>query len=396
MTIGRASTCGIPVDHRSVSRVHAALHVGETLLLEDMGSANGTWVDGRRLAASERAPLTMGGVAKIGLVGLVVVDDHAPRQKSDARTMDRLNQLVELVAGSDISVILQGETGSGKEVLATRIHERSRRASGPFVRLNCAALPDALLESELFGHERGAFTGAAQTKIGLMEAAHGGTLFLDEIGEMALSTQAKLLRAIEGREVTRLGSVKPRSIDVRFLAATHRDLDSMLADGSFRRDLFFRLNGIALAVPPLRDRVGEIDILARSFAEEAASRGGRPSAGISERALAALRAHAWPGNIRELKNVVERAILLAQGVEIQLEHINLGATSLRPAPPAPPSSRGGALPAELANVERALILDALEKSSGNQKEAAKLLGISRRTLLYRLDMYDLPRPRKRS
>jgi two-component system, NtrC family, response regulator AtoC len=409
MTIGRAPSCAVAVEHGSVSRVHAALHVGSTLILEDLGSANGTWVEGRRLAASERAPVPTGAVARIGLVNVVVIDDGAPPSIAAESAMTRLEQLVELVASSEISVIIQGETGAGKEVLAARIHGLSPRAAGPFVRLNCAALPDALLESELFGHERGAFTGAAQAKIGLIEAANGGTLFLDEIGEMGAATQAKLLRAIEAREVTPLGSVKPRRIDVRFLAATHRDLGAMVEEGSFRRDLFFRLDGISLTIPPLRERRDEIEVLARSFADEASRRAGQAPAPISERAMAALRAHLWPGNIRELKNVVERAVLLARGGEIGLAHVDLGGASMRPPPPsasaaaaaaaaaaAPGSARPSALPAELATVERALICEALEKSGGNQKEAAKILGISRRTLLYRLDMYDLPRPRKRT
>ena len=393
LTIGRASTCAIVVDHRSVSRVHAVLHAGPSLVLEDMGSANGTWVDGARLASGERAALASGAVGVVGTVSFVVAaaaPAHAPATGESA--IRRLDTLAELVASSDISVIIQGETGAGKEVLAERIHRGSKRANGAFVRLNCAALPETLIESELFGHERGAFTGATQTKVGLVEAAQGGTLFLDEIGEMSLATQAKLLRAIESREVTRLGAVKPRPIDVRFLAATHRDLLAASESGGFRRDLYFRLNGISLTVPPLRERVPEIAGLARTFADGAWRRSGQPVAGISERALAALQGHRWPGNVRELKNVVERAVLLARGGEIQLEHVDLGAP---PAPAAAARTGAGALPAELASVERTRILEALEKSSGNQKEAAKLLGISRRTLLYRLDMYDLPRPRKR-
>jgi two-component system, NtrC family, response regulator AtoC len=401
MTLGRVSSATITVEHPSVSRAHALLHVGDAVFIEDLGSANGTKIDGTSIGPGRRVPVRPGAVGVLGAVHFVLFDAGGARAEQPATgAMQRLDQLVELVAKSDISVILQAETGAGKEVLAERIHRQSGRRDGPFVRLNCAAIPEPLLESELFGHERGAFTGATIPKVGLMETAHGGTLFFDELGEMPLGVQAKVLRAIESREVTRLGSVRPRAIDVRFVSATNRDLALRVAEGAFRSDLFFRMNGITITVPPLRERAGDVERLACVFAEEAAKRLalGRPR--IGEQAMARLRAHRWPGNVRELKNVVERAVLLAQGRPIEVEHIVLGdALGVAPQKRGSADADAGApdvrLPDALASMERDRIADALERSGGNQSEAAKLLGISRRTLVYRLDQYDLPRPRKR-
>jgi transcriptional regulator with PAS, ATPase and Fis domain len=308
--------------------------------------------------------------------------------------MQRLHRLVELVAKSTISVILLGETGVGKEVIAETIHRKSARTRGPFVRLNCAALPDNLLESELFGYERGAFTGAVTPKPGLLEAAHGGTVFLDEVGELPLATQAKLLRVLESGEVTRVGSLKPRPIDVRFLSATNRDLDAIVESGAFRRDLYYRLNGISIQIPPLRERRSEIRAFTRAFLREATKKAGRMDITLSPGALAKLEEHSWPGNVRELRNVVERAALLCAGDVIEPEHVLLGTTAGRDGGPAPAPSRPQ-VAADAGAAERQRIIEALEKCGGNQKEAAKVLGISRRTLVYRLDAYGLPRPRKR-
>ncbi len=309
--------------------------------------------------------------------------------------MQRLHRLVELVAKSTISVILLGETGVGKEVIAETIHRKSARARGPFVRLNCAALPDNLLESELFGYERGAFTGAVAPKPGLLEAAHGGTVFLDEVGELPLATQAKLLRVLESGEVTRVGSLKPRPIDVRFLSATNRDLDAIVASGAFRQDLYSRLNGISIQIPPLRERRTEIRAFARAFLRDVCKKNGRMDIALAPGALAKLENHSWPGNVRELRNVVERAALLCQGDNIEADHVMLGTTGApgREGPPARSPSRQQVTGA--ADDEKQRIIDALEKCGGNQKEAAKVLGISRRTLVYRLDAYGLPRPRKK-
>jgi DNA-binding NtrC family response regulator len=239
--------------------------------------------------------------------------------------MREIYQRAERVAGGHINVLILGETGAGKELLARHVHATSPRRTGRFLCLNCAALTESLLESELFGHEQGAFTGAgARPKQGLLEAASGGTVFLDEVGEMAPSFQAKLLRAIETRQFIRVGGTVQRSADVRFVAATNRDLQQDVATGRFRKDLYFRLAGITLGIPPLRERSEEIGLLARLFMDEAASNLGRPAPALSRSALDALKRHAWPGNIRELRNVVERAVLLCVGSVVTPEDLALG------------------------------------------------------------------------
>jgi transcriptional regulator with GAF, ATPase, and Fis domain len=283
------------------------------------------------------------------------------------------------------------------------VHARSPRAEKPLVSINCAALSEALLESELFGHEKGAFTGAVATKQGLLESADGGTVFLDEVGEMPLALQAKLLRVLEQREVLRVGSLRPRSIDVRFLAATNRELEAEITAGRFRQDLYFRLNGVAMVIPPLRERLDEIESLAKSFVAQACERARRASLKIAPEVFELLRRYAWPGNIRELRNVMERAVLLTSGGVITLESFpaNMMSAPLRaiagsmqaspqePTIPPPPI----VLP---EGDERARIIAALAACDGNQTHAAKLLGISRRTLITRIEEYDLPRPRKKT
>jgi DNA-binding NtrC family response regulator len=292
--------------------------------------------------------------------------------------MQRVHALAARAAAGSINLLILGETGAGKEVLARRVHRLSARAGRPFVCINCAALSEPLLESELFGHERGAFTGATQAKPGLLETAPGGTVFLDEVGELPAALQAKLLRVIETREIVRVGSVRPRQIDVRFIAATNRDLEGEVARGTFRRDLFFRLNGMTLSLPPLRARPREIPALCRLFLTELSPAAGRKAPPrLTAAALAQLCAHGWPGNVRELRNVIERAMLLAPGDEIGLEHLPAAA-------PAAPAS------------ERERILAALQACAGNQSRAARQLGISRKVLLARLDAWGVKRPRKGS
>jgi len=333
-----------------------------------------------------------------------------------------LAPLVERVAATNINVLILGETGVGKEVLARRIHERSPRAARPMLCVNCASLTETLLESELFGHERGAFTGAHQVKPGLLEVAEGGTVLLDEIGEMPLTIQAKVLRVVEQRSVTRVGGVKARSIDVRFMAATHRNLEAEIARGRFREDLYYRLNGVSLLVPPLRERTDEIAALAETFLAQYASQAGRPAPVLAVRALDALLSYSWPGNVRELRNMMERAVMLGGSDVIDIEQLpqeRLGRTIAHerisePPPPAKePASftlRPGAysiastqrepeiepeIEPALGDDERARIIRALERCAGNQTHAARLLGVSRRTLISRIERYDLPRPRKR-
>jgi len=311
---------------------------------------------------------------------------------ADPAIRELVTQL-DRAAPAAISVLLLGETGVGKEVLAREVHERSGRR-GEFVAVNCAALTESLLESELFGHEKGAFTGAVQARAGLFEAADGGTLFLDEVGELSLSTQVKLLRVLEEKKVVRVGGRTPRALDVRFVAATNRDLELAIADGEFRQDLFYRLNGLTLHVPALRDRPADILALAEHFLS-AACRASGQRAELDPEVKEALLSYRFPGNIRELRNVIERAVLLSSGGRIALSHLPSGLLRKEGVagdvldPRAPLIDR-------LNHLERGRIAAALEQCGGNQTQAAALLGISRRTLVTRLGQFDMPRPRKRT
>jgi two-component system response regulator AtoC len=303
------------------------------------------------------------------------------------------DRLIDRIADSRLSVLITGETGAGKEVLARSLHTRSPRACKPLVVINCAAICDSLIESELFGYERGSFTGAAQSKMGLIEAADGGTLFLDEVAELSLSAQAKLLRVIETRMVTRVGAVSPRSVDVRFVAATNRDLDLAVEDGGFRDDLRFRLDGIRLIVPPLRDRPAEILPAARGFLLAISQRDGLPLSVLTEEAEIALLENAWKGNFRELRNVVERAAVICKDGRIEVEDLLLSGRIQETWNEDRNNThrRASAAPA----VDRDRILSALRTCAGNQTSAAKILGISRRTLISRLDPLGIARPRTR-
>ena len=540
--IGRGPDADIRIDHPSVSRNHAVLAIGTTLVIADRGSANGTRIRDRWLQAGASAEVGLGEPIDVGSVMLVVQQRSAPtRQRhiwahgyfearldeecaranrsggsfavirihcrvrdasrtvedclcNELRAMDvigyygpsehealivditpeqvpsitaklataleaagapssigialypqdarnpyelmsrasavalgqrpntastplvipnaaiqNLDRIVHRIAGGTISVLVTGETGVGKEVLAERIHKLSRRADKPFLRLNCAALSESLLESELFGHEKGAFTGAVQTKAGLLETADGGTVFLDEIGELPMTIQVKLLRVLEERQVLRVGALKPRFIDVRFLAATNRDLEVEIGRGTFRQDLYFRLNGITLVIPPLRERTSEIPDLASAFLAQAAERNRLPKpAGVTPQALAMLCEYGWPGNIRELRNVMERALLLCGGGVVDVDHLpieKMRASSRRSSPPTAPPPVAAAPEPEPAPVpesepgpasERDRIIEALVKAGGNQKDAAALLGVSRRTLINRLIQFQIPRPRKKT
>ncbi len=388
LTIGRADDAHVRIDSDSISRRHAVLHVGgDTLELEDVGSSNGTKVGGQKIERGVRVAVEPGDLLEIGGVSVVVQGALQPggARAGTKSTMRRLADVAQRVARSQISVLLTGETGVGKEVFARRIHEQSPRNARPFVALNCGALSQQLLESELFGHESGAFTGAKQTKPGLLETAQGGTVFLDEVGEMPLDAQVKLLRVLEERRVLRVGGLQPRDIDVRFVSATNRDLRQEVAGGRFREDLYYRLNGITLAIPPLRDRLVELPKLASTFIEEAAERSGVDAPSLSSDALSRLEAHPWPGNIRELRNVIERAVVLCGDGAIESEHLFpehlVG---------GPPGDTGGAGPDD----ERTRIVQALHECAGNQTRAAKLLGISRKTLGVKMDAYGIARPQK--
>ncbi|HTQ06198.1 MAG TPA: sigma 54-interacting transcriptional regulator [Polyangiaceae bacterium] len=521
VTLGRDPASTVVLEDRRASRQHAIVSVGAALSVSDLGSANGTFVDGERLAPHEPRTLALGQSFRIGsshllvdvaplarrsvkrvesfaalsaqlaglppdarrgrgvsvvrvrtrrgtralpveavldsalgpddwmlrtsedtlLAGVVEAADgetvaertvlrallewgiaaeldarfvdwceladaqsdlrallafEAPRRLERGRivvldpAMKELERTILRVARANINVLVLGETGAGKDVAASMLHELSARARQPFIGLNCATLPDQLLESELFGHERGAFTGAVCAKAGLIEAADGGTLFLDEIGDLPAPLQAKLLRMIESRELMRLGAVKPRPVDVRFVAATHRDLEEEVLAGRFRRDLYYRLNGIVLRVPPLRDRRSEIEPLARLFHASACERFEVPVVPFSTRALETLVAYAWPGNVRELKNAVERAVLVADDV-IEPEHLGLADGT--------PCERRAALPTDLSELgadaptERDRITRALEACAGNQSRAAQVLNMPRRTLVRKIAQLGLPRPR---
>lgn len=365
------------------------------------------------------------------------LDDSQPEQKiilEDPR-MHEIYQLIARVAQADIRVLLLGETGTGKEVIAKHVHESSARAKKPYLAINCAALPGDLLESELFGYERGAFTGAVKAKPGLLEAANGGTVFLDELGEMALTTQAKLLRVLEEQKVMRVGGLRARSIDVRFISATNSDIEDAISKGSFRKDLYFRLNGIQIEIPPLRERTQEIVALARYFLSRSCRESNRyPEPMLSREALATLRAYHWPGNIRQLRNVMQRAVLLCAEEAIGIQHLpdklRVMATSneqqavqssmtatmnlsgkyqlteprsrAMTASDARPSASGAGdsrsterLLNESELSERERIIHALDACAGNQTRAAKMLSISRRTLINRLERYGIPRPQKK-
>ncbi len=291
----------------------------------------------------------------------------------------------EQVAGAEASILITGESGTGKEVMARHIHRRSRRAQGPFVALNCAAIPDNLLESELFGHERGAFSGAIARRLGRFEAANGGTLLLDEISEMDVRLQAKLLRAIQEREIDRLGGTAPVRIDVRILATSNRDLPTEVAAGRFREDLYFRLNVVALRLPPLRERPGDIPALAEHYARRYAEVNGVPLRPLSRAAVLRLCGHGWRGNVRELENTVHRAVLLATGEEIGPDAIELSAAG--PAAPSGTGTIGSLVGRTVDEVERDLIIETLGHTLGNRTHAATILGISIRALRNKLRDY---------
>jgi transcriptional regulator with PAS, ATPase and Fis domain len=299
--------------------------------------------------------------------------------------MDEVRNTVDKVAGVAVPVLILGETGVGKDVVASMLHDLSPRHQRPFLRINCASLPESLLESELFGHERGAFTGATHAKAGLLESANGGTVFLDEIGELALGLQAKMLTAIESREVTRIGALQPRTIDVRFVAATNRRLAMEVEAGRFRSDLFYRLQLVTVTVPPLRDRPADIAPLARHFLDQARIRFDLPIMSLSAAAIAALQAWRWPGNVRELRNEMERAALLSRAALIEPQHLSFLAVG-----------GAGSTPASVgrddSDLERRSIQEALSECAGNQSRAAQVLRMSRRTLVRKIARLGLRRP----
>jgi DNA-binding NtrC family response regulator len=306
--------------------------------------------------------------------------------------------LADQVAGSDASILITGESGVGKEVIARYVHQKSRRASKPFISVNCAAIPENLLESELFGHEKGAFTGAVARRIGKFEEANGGTLLLDEISEMDARLQAKLLRAIQEREIDRVGGSKPVRVDIRILATSNRDLIQAVKEGTFREDLLYRLNVVNLKLPPLRERPGDIIALAEHFVKKYAAANGVPERPLAADARRRLVTHRWPGNVRELENAMHRAVLLASGPEIEeaairlpdgqpLSSIDPHARAAQHASVAAEAATRGFVGQTVSEMEQQLILDTLEHCLGNRTHAANILGISIRTLRNKLKEY---------
>ncbi len=397
LSIGRSRSSGVVVDDGLVSRTHATLRWdgGGTVTLVDYGSRNGTLVDGQRVRGTRRvasgAELQVGEARFVVVVGGTAARSHAQdlrEPQADAhlvahdRAMHEVLELADRAAATDSTILLFGETGAGKEVLAQRIHRRSRRAGGPFVAVNCGAIAEGVAMSTLFGHEKGAFTGASDRRPGLFETAGGGTLFLDEVAELSLATQARLLRALESRVITRVGDTEEIPIDVRVIAATNRDLDVAVERGSFREDLRFRLDVVRILVPPLRERVEDVIPLAQHFLSELSP---SRSFELAPDAVAALRSHRWPGNVRELRNVMERVVATSP-------HELVRAGDLGDLSASPSNARGGSLVQKVDDAERDVILSALEACGGNRTHAAKRLGISRRALLYRMEKLGLKPP----
>jgi two-component system response regulator HydG len=306
-----------------------------------------------------------------------------------SKSMRDVFELLALAAPSEATILITGESGTGKELIANAVHQNSPRADKPFIKVNCAALPENLLESELFGHEKGAFTGATSRRLGRFELAHGGTLFLDEIGDMSNATQAKILRVLQEGEFERLGSEKTIRVDVRILAATNKDLEQEIEAGRFRKDLFYRLSVVPIHIPPLRERKEDIPLLAEHFLKTYAEKNRRLIRGFTPEAMTTLMRYAWPGNIRELENAVERAVIMCRGEFISPDDLPANLKAL--VEQAADNGIGVQPGYSLREVEKELILKTLEQTGGNRTRAAEILGVTRQTLQKKLKEYDIGR-----
>lgn len=377
--VGRSSVCEVCVRDPGLSREHLAIHVGDVVELEDLGSSNGTLASGQKLTprvrviAADATPLDVGGV-------VMVLQASAATTKRRDPPMEVVQTLARRAAQSDLPLLFLGETGVGKTRLAREVHDASHRAKGPFVTVDCGTLGASIVESELFGHEAGAFTGASGARVGVLESARGGTVFIDEIGELPKAIQTRLLRAVQAGVVRRVGGSREHPLDVRFISATHRDLLAEVAEDRFREDLYYRLAGLVLRVPPLRLRQAEVPELLRAVVVELCTEvGAAVPPRIDPQIVQWAQRQPWPGNVRQLRNVVLRTLVL---------HGRIDVGSLARALDEDGVHSGD------GNDERRQIAEALEACAGNQTQAAKRLGISRRTLVDRLDRYGFPRPRK--
>ncbi len=398
--VGAQAEADLVIAHPTVSRMHCEIHnAAGRITVRDVGSKNGVWIQGVRVPEGE---VTVGQVLRLGQVELLLLDgpeepspvggEVLPGIVGTSPLMRQLGRQVHRLAGTDLGILITGETGSGKELVARALHELGRRRSGPFVPLNCSALPADLMEAELFGHERGAFTGAAVARGGLLEAAAGGTLFLDEIAELPLSQQPKLLRVLETRQVRRLGSQQGRFVDVRLVAATHADLEAEAVTGHFRPDLLYRIREATVRIPSLRERREDIPLLVQHFVQEVRRDPSLPEPQPADPEwVARLARLAFPGNVRELRSLVRRAAVL--GWTDVLPASVKGGTGAADGAPKPlhaaPLVEGVAEPrasyeVALPDLERRLILDAFERADGNKSRAARLLGMPKSTYSDRL------------
>jgi transcriptional regulator with PAS, ATPase and Fis domain len=391
--IGTAPDCQMVLTDPSVSRVHCEIELTEEgFLLRDSGSTNGTISLGHRI---REIFLLTGDTFQIGATTLefrplaerveilLSEKDHFGTVLGKSVKMREIFHILEKIASKDVTVLLSGETGTGKEVLAQSLHEESLRRGAPFITVDCGSIPENLVESELFGHTKGAFTGATMDRLGAFEEADRGTIFLDEIGELPLEQQAKLLRVLEKREIKRVGENEPRRVDVRIIAATNRNLTEEVDKGTFRKDLFYRLSVVEIRIPPLRERPDDIGLLAEHILEQLAVRSARPRVRLSPEAVTLLARHAWPGNVRELRNVLEKSFALVEKEEISAAAVVVGSIGTDPGiSPHGVSAADGGIPYSDARekFEKEYLLDVLRRNDLNVSKSARAAGIHRQSL----------------